>query len=110
MAQTWRARAAARRARAELRAARLAGRLTLARQLLVERYGASRVVLFGSLATGDFRESSDVDLAVEGLGAGEYFPALADLMELLECPVDLVRRELAPASLRERIDAEGRNL
>jgi predicted nucleotidyltransferase len=36
--------------------------------LLKERFGARRVVLFGSLAGDDFdRDFSDVDLAVEGL-------------------------------------------
>jgi predicted nucleotidyltransferase len=110
MARTWRERCAARQARAEQRAARLLALLPRARDLLVERYGASRVTLFGSLATGEYRECSDVDLAVEGLAVLDYFPALSDLMELLGGPVDLVCREQAPPSLAERITEEGRDL
>lgn len=34
---------------------------------LARRYGAQRLVLFGSRARGDFRERSDIDLAVYGM-------------------------------------------
>jgi len=37
---------------------------------LVERYGARRVWLFGSLVEGGFDMGSDIDLAAEGLPAG----------------------------------------
>jgi predicted nucleotidyltransferase len=67
-------------------------------------------VLFGSLATGSHSETSDVDLAVEGLPNALYFAALADLMAHFGVPVDLVRLEEAPNSLRERIAAEGEPL
>ena len=96
-----------RRRKAELRSERLRGLLPEAAKLLRERYQATEVRLFGSLATGLFRESSDVDLAVGGLPRARYFAALADLMELFGTPVDLVRLEEAPSSLRERIRAEG---
>lgn len=89
---------------------RLAARLVDAAKLLRERYGAREVMVFGSLATGDLSGEVDVDLAVEGLESGEYFSALADLMQSFECPVDLVRLEEASTSLRERIEAEGRRL
>ena len=78
MAATWRRREAERRARAEERARRLRALLPAAKKLLCERYGARRVILFGSLARGDVRERSDVDLAVEGLRGIEYFTALSD--------------------------------
>lgn len=72
--------------------------------------GAVEVWLFGSLATAHVHPGSDVDLAVLGLPATSYFTALADLMELFGTPVDLVRIEEAPTSLRERIAREGRLL
>ena len=75
--------------------------------MLVEAHGATRVRLFGSLASGDYTGRSDVDLAVEGLASEEYFEALADLMELFDAPVDLVRLENARPSLRDRVAAEG---
>ena len=33
---------------------------------LAEQHGLNRVILFGSRARGDFRERSDIDLAVRG--------------------------------------------
>jgi predicted nucleotidyltransferase len=110
LAQTLRARSANRRAKADARAERLRLLLPQARQLLVERYRASRVVLFGSLATGGYSERSDVDLAVFGMPSDRYFHALADLMVLFGGPVDLVRIEEALPSLRSCIEEEGRTL
>lgn len=92
------------------RAARLLARMPQARATLVERHGAHRVWLFGSLSAGVPSSESDVDLAVEGLEVPRYFHALADLMEIFQGPVDLLRVEEAPESLRERIAAEGREL
>ena len=74
------------------------------------RRGARHAWLFGSLARGDAREDSDVDFAVEGLPAAEYFAALAELMELFEGRVDLVRLEEAGDSLRACVREEGRPL
>jgi predicted nucleotidyltransferase len=105
-----RSRAAERARAAEQRAARLLGLAPSAAELLRSRYGAHEVLLFGSLATGAFGERSDVDLAVRGVDQGDYFAALADLMALFGGPVDLVRLEQAPASLGDRIAAEGRSL
>lgn len=99
-------RAAARREAGRRRADALRARLPAA----VERLrlaGARRVVLFGSLAEDRPTPTSDVDLAVEGLPPADYFPVLADLMALFDAPVDLVRLEEAPESLRARIQAEG---
>lgn len=103
-----RSRAAERARVAEQRAARLMGLVPFAAELLRDRYGAREVVLFGSLATGTFTERSDVDLAVHGIDAADYFAALGDLMALFGGPVDLVRLEQAPPSLVDRVAAEGR--
>ena len=88
------------------RASRLRERLPEAVRRLRER-GARRVWLFGSLAEGGVRETSDVDLAVDGLPATGYFGVLADMMAVFGCSVDLVRLEAASDSLRERILTEG---
>ncbi len=95
------------RARADTRARSLRERLPAARQLLTERYGARRVILFGSLARDTTTERSDVDLAVEGLRPLAYFTAVADLTGLFDAPVDLVELETASASMRARLDFEG---
>jgi predicted nucleotidyltransferase len=117
MAVTAKQMAAGLRRREELRLAAgrnradaLIGRLPEARRILVDVHGARKVALFGSLASGEPREHSDVDLAVEGLRPAAYFPALADVTAALGCTVDLVRTEGAPDSLLERIAAEGRTL
>jgi predicted nucleotidyltransferase len=102
--------AAAERELGNARAARLFAHSAQARRLLVERHGARRVWLFGSLVAGQPTADSDVDLAVEGLAGSAYFGALADLMALFHGPVDLVRLEDAADSLRERVLAEGREL
>jgi predicted nucleotidyltransferase len=104
------ARAAERQQRAAARVARLLERLPQARSLLTSDLGGRRVWLFGSLATGTWDVASDVDLAVEGLAAGNHMDALAQLMTLFGAPVDLVRLEEAPQSLRARIASEGREL
>jgi predicted nucleotidyltransferase len=109
-AETLRLREQAQRVAARRRAEALLARLPAAKQILCGAYGAGSVVLFGSIARGDARPDSDVDLAVEGLPPAVYFAAVADLMAALGCTVDLVRLEEAPASLAERIAAEGRAL
>lgn len=92
------------------RAARLLAHASEARSLLVDRYGAQRVWLFGSLEAGQPTAESDVDLAALGLESSVYFSALADLMALFRGPVDLVRLEAASDSLRDRVLSEGREL
>jgi predicted nucleotidyltransferase len=59
----------ARRERAMLAARRAA-------EILRAEFGVQRVILFGSLATGSwFHRRSDIDLAVEGLDATDYWRA-----------------------------------
>ena len=110
MARSWRRREAERAERATRRAQAFFAALPDARCLLSERYGATCVILFGSLADGTYRDTSDVDLAVEGLPSSSYFAALTDLMTLFGGGVDLVRLEDASPSLKDRILAEGRRL
>jgi predicted nucleotidyltransferase len=84
--------------------------LTCAR-LLVERFDARRVYLFGSLARGHrLHSGSDIDLAVEGLGPGRvYWRALSQLWELLPpgAELDLVPMEDAHPELIDLIHREG---
>jgi len=76
-------------------------------RILSEEYKAERVILFGSLARGEFRINSDIDLAVSGMPSENYFKALGHL--LLESPysLDLVTIEDAPNLLRQRIEEDG---
>lgn len=80
--------------------------------LLRTRYGATRVVVFGSLAQPDrFHARSDVDLAAWGIDERLYLRAVADVTALdADILVDLVRGEEATPSLLAAIEEEGQAL
>jgi len=56
---------------------------------LAARYGATRVLLFGSSADPD-REGADIDLAVEGVAPEDFFAFYGELLFGLSKPVDLI--------------------
>lgn len=79
--------------------------------LLKNRFGAKRVILFGSLAgQGVWHEQSDIDLAVEGLPSSEFFKAYSACLDLmppeLGWDLDLVPLEDAYPEMRARILGE----
>ena len=84
----------------------------LAGELLKTRFGATRVVVFGSLAHGHwFSDTSDIDLAAWGLKDEDYFLAVARLQDLSpEFEIDLVAMERCKPSLRTKILSEGKPL
>jgi predicted nucleotidyltransferase len=85
------------------------GRVREAAALLKSRFGARRVVLFGSLAHAAwFASDSDVDLAVEGLVGEDYWQAWREIEAIVEDrPVDLIEVEMAGESLRRAIERYG---
>jgi predicted nucleotidyltransferase len=80
-----------------------------AADMLRQEFGVRRVVLFGSLARGEWLAvESDVDLAVEGLLPEQYWVAWQKVEELIsEVPVDFVEMETARPSLRRAILRQG---
>ncbi|MCL6448315.1 MAG: nucleotidyltransferase domain-containing protein [Armatimonadetes bacterium] len=79
----------------------------IARQLAC-RYGAKKIYLFGSLATGEFDQDSDIDLAVAGLPEEHHLKAYGLAEGVAQpFPVDLVLLESAVDSLKERVNKEG---
>lgn len=98
---------AAERRAAQERAAEARRRLPQVVEILVHGLGARRVVLFGSLLDGALAESSDVDLAVEGMDRARYWEALWRCSDALGRPVDLVPIEDARPSLLKRVQDEG---
>jgi predicted nucleotidyltransferase len=56
---------------------------------IAKRFGAKRVLLFGSSADPQKR-GKDIDLAVEGLPAEDFFGFYGELLFSLPLPVDLV--------------------
>jgi len=59
-------------------------------KILGEKFGATKVYLFGSLAEDLFWEGSDIDLAVEGMGLNHYLRALAELRVIDDMHLDIV--------------------
>jgi predicted nucleotidyltransferase len=92
------------------RAAAVEARLPAVVRRLIESFGVTQVVLFGSLLTGELHDGSDLDLAVAGLAPAEYWRAIDMAAEEAGIPVDLVRLEEARGSLTDRIRSEGRVL
>ena len=75
---------------------------------LLRQRGASRVVLFGSLATGaPPHERTDVDLAVWGLSERAALDVVLDLEDLFGASVDLVCVETATPTLAARVARDG---
>lgn len=88
---------------------RLLRRVRDAVAALKARFAIRRVVLFGSLAhEAWFGSDSDVDLAVEGLDAKDYWRAWRLVEEMIaDRPVDLVEIEVADGALARAIQRDG---
>jgi len=80
--------------------------------VLKARFGAERVMLFGSVVHGFwFSATSDIDLAVWGLDALTYLTAVAQLQDLTpEFKIDLIRMEQCQPELKQVILQAGRLL
>jgi predicted nucleotidyltransferase len=76
----------------------------------LRRAGASSVFLFGSLARGAFRVSSDIDIAIEGLSPWKIASLEEELREASKERVDLVPLESVQPWLRDAIEREGERL
>lgn len=75
---------------------------------LAQKHGVNKVILFGSRARGDYRRTSDIDLAVTG---GEFERFALDVNEetstLLEFDIINLDREMQK-ELRDSISREGK--
>ena len=67
---------------------------------ILKEAGCTAVFLFGSLATGETSDASDIDLAVRGCPPGEFFNLLGRLLLELNYPVDLVSLDRQDAFAR----------
>ena len=77
---------------------------------IAERYGIDKVLLFGSRARGDYKRTSDIDLAVSG---GDFNRFALDIEEethtLLKYDIVNLDKEMQD-ELRKAIEEEGRIL
>ena len=87
----------------------LLNRIREAAAMLRSRFGARRVVLFGSLAhEAWFDPASDVDLAVECLEGAEYWNAWREVEQLVgDRRVDLIDIDVVSESLKQAVDRYG---
>lgn len=75
------------------------------KDILVQEFKVSRVILFGSvLKKHGFDMDSDIDIAVEGLAKKSYFKAVARLMMQSPFPVDLKPMEDIRESVKKSIE------
>jgi predicted nucleotidyltransferase len=79
--------------------------LTPELQAIAERYGASNIAVFGSVARDEATESSDVDLP-PGTSLFQHAEFKLDLESLLRHKVDLIRRRNLKPSIRDRVEAD----
>lgn len=70
-------------------------------------HGAAKVILYGSLARGDYHPESDIDICVEGLPDKNYFRAFAECMMQTQRPMSVLDFEDTHGYLRKRILQEG---
>ena len=75
---------------------------------ILKKYGAKRILLFGSLCrSGRFHPGSDIDLAVEGIPSQHFIRAAADLMMSMDWQIDLKPLEELHNLFREMIINKG---
>jgi len=53
--------------------------------IIISNYQPDKIILFGSLATGDVHEWSDIDLAIIKESELNYFDRLLEFKKLLHC-------------------------
>jgi predicted nucleotidyltransferase len=73
---------------------------------IAERHGATNIRLFGSLARGEARDESDIDLLVDVTPhTSSWFPIglILDLEKLLGRRVEVVTERSLNKNLRERV-------
>ena len=80
---------------------------------LAERFGVTRLALFGSFARDQATDSSDVDILVwfdHPATSRSYFGTQFYIEDLLERPVDLVTDKALRAELRPYVEREALNV
>lgn len=74
---------------------------------ILTQYQVQQAYLFGSMASGEPRPDSDVDLAVSGCPSPSFYRLAAELERALNLPLDLVDLDAAPADFGAGIKETG---
>lgn len=80
---------------------------------IAAQHGVTRLRVFGSVARGEARPESDLDLLIEvGPETSSWFPAglIMDLEQLLGCRVDVVTEQGLNPALRDEVLRDARPL
>jgi len=77
---------------------------------ILQHHGAMKIILYGSLARGDYRADSDIDICVEGIPDENYFRALAECLMKTQRRVSILDFQNIQGDFRERILKEGKIL
>lgn len=73
---------------------------------ILKNGGCSDIFLFGSLASGEYSNKSDIDLAVRGCPEGKFFHLLGKLLFELKYSVDLINLD-RQNSFSQYLEQEG---
>lgn len=79
------------------------------KEKIKERYGVKEIGIFGSYVRGEQTEKSDVDILVDFYELSDVFDLLRlerSLHRLLNCKVDVVRKQAIRKELRDRVLSE----
>lgn len=71
-------------------------------------YGAVKVILYGSLARGDYKVDSDIDICYEGISDESYFRAVAECLMESQRRVSILDFKSIKGYLKQRILKEGK--
>ena len=74
------------------------------------KQGARKIILYGSLARGDYKPNSDIDICVEGIPNGSYFRATAQCLMEINRRISVLDFGKLQGYFKERILSEGKIL
>jgi predicted nucleotidyltransferase len=78
-------------------------------KLLTEQFGATQIIVFGSLMQEDcFDSESDIDMAVKGIPPEDYFTAMAAVNQISRHWVDLKPIEVIDPHFWQKVLKTGR--
>lgn len=74
---------------------------------ILKESGCYEIYLFGSIARGDYREDSDIDLAVKGLLSEDYFKICGKIMIEIKRNIDIIQLDDEKSDFAKHINRKG---
>jgi predicted nucleotidyltransferase len=68
--------------------------------------GCTEIYIFGSLSKNMAHSKSDIDIAVKGINAEDFFSVYGELISMLDHSIDLVDLELQPNFAKMLVNTE----